>query len=99
MARKEKKTAGERGRERDGSTGSKVPASSVGQTEPVFQQSAARGGFGVGSLVQRAEVSAVGRGWDLGAEDDDVEMLALPFVVGGEIEERPQPAHDGVPVE
>ena len=52
----------------------------------------------MGSLVQRGEMGAVGFGGDLGPEDDDVEMLALPFVVG-EVEERIESADDRVPVE
>ncbi len=43
-------------------------------------------------------MGAVGCGGDLGAEDYDVEMLALPVVVG-EVEEGFQSMDHGVPVE
>lgn len=52
----------------------------------------------MGALVQGAEVRAVGRGGDLGAEDYDVEVLAAPVVVGGG-EEGLQARGHGGPVE
>lgn len=64
------------------STCSQVPPVLVRQAEPVFQQPAALGGFSVGALVQGAEVRAIGCGGHLGAEDYDVEVLAVPVVIG-----------------
>ena len=62
------------------STCSQVPPVPVGQSEPVFQQATAFGGFRVGSLVQGAEVRAVSRWGNLRSEDYNVEMLALPLI-------------------
>ena len=52
----------------------------------------------MGVLVQDAEVRAVGCGGDLGTEDYDVEVLAVPVVVGC-IEEGLQSRGHGGPVE